>query len=385
MTRPLPLYAVLVFLSIPLSLGAAEKTIGPGDDIASAVQGLSTGDTLTLKAGTYPGFDLGNKDGVTIKAAPGEHAVIDGALGVGSNIGIITAGSLSNVTLGSPEGTLEITDSAPWVAAMQALNLDDATDLATFQSDYLSRDQIDLMGIQCTSNTGAKNTFQHLTIHHVPAICINQCSFDGSQYLNNTLHHCGVTRSGYAFYGHGSGQTYSGNVIHDMPIGFHLYAGTTQDAVIEHNILYNLGATAWWHRSSAAVKHGGAGILIDPGVNNTLRYNTLWSVDSPMAVGGDTRSENNILFQTTGDTGPSGSNNFTSDPQFVNASGGDFHLQAGSPAKTAASDGGEVGAYGGGATCIGADCGGSGTTPPPTSQAPAPHNLRLLHGLTTTR
>jgi hypothetical protein len=33
------------------------------------------------------------------------------------------------------------------------------------------------------------------------------------------------------------------------------------------------------------------------------------------------------------------------DPQFVNAAAGDFHLQPGSPARTAATGGGPVGAY----------------------------------------
>jgi hypothetical protein len=56
---------------------------------------------------------------------------------------------------------------------------------------------------------------------------------------------------------------------------------------------------------------------------------------------------------------------FAQDPQFVNASGGDFHLQPNSPAKTAGSDGREVGAYGNGNACVGVDCGTSTTPPPP--------------------
>lgn len=66
-----------------------ERTIGPGDSIATALRALRPGDTLTLRGGTYrervvnPTIYPGTATApIVVRAAPGERPVIEGLLWV---------------------------------------------------------------------------------------------------------------------------------------------------------------------------------------------------------------------------------------------------------------------------------------------------------------
>src|SRR5262245_59696093 len=82
---------------------------------------LNSGDTLLIHEGTYPGFDMSGREGITVKAAPGERAIIYAYLG-SSEFGTIIAADTRNVTLGDTDGTLEITNTDPWIDQMRQMS-----------------------------------------------------------------------------------------------------------------------------------------------------------------------------------------------------------------------------------------------------------------------
>jgi hypothetical protein len=341
---------------------------------------LQPGDLLLIHAGTYPGFDMGNLSGVqgaliTIKAAPGEHAVLDGYVGMPGCCGVIEGFHPAYVVIGDSDGQLEITHSDPWIDQIRRLDVDKQGDVRTFKAQYHDDPRINIGGVHLTGGSrGHHLTFQHLTIHHVLGMGFT-CGKNDSNYLNNTIYDIGYPRSGYGFYCAGDRQVFRGNVIHDGTYGFHLYDGAgygLNDSVVEHNIVYNIALKPWYHMSSGRIKRSGAAIHILPGNNNIVHYNTIYNNSIGLSVYGSANVRNNLLYQNQTDRDPDstiGSPNFMGNPRFISAQN-DFHLQSGSPGKTAANDGGEVGAYGNGYTCVGANCRG-GTAPTPTP-APTP-------------
>jgi len=337
---------------------------------------LQPGDLLLIHAGTYPGFDMGNLSGVqgaliTIKAAPGEHAVLDGYVGMPGCCGVIEGFHPAYLVIGDSDGQLEITNSDPWMDQMRRLDVTKPGDVGTFKAHYHDDPRLNIGGVHLTGGSrGHHLTFQHLTIHRVPGLGFT-CGKSDSNYLNNTIYDIGYPRSGYGFYCAGDRQVFRGNVIHDATYGFHLYGSTLSNSVVDHNVIYNISLKPWWHMSSSQIKNNGVALLILPGGhNNGVQYNTIYNSSIGLSVNDNSNVKNNILFQnkTDIDSGTTaGSSNFMGNPRFISAPN-DFHLQSGSPGKTAASDGGEVGAYGNGYTCVGANCGGEpAPTPTPTS------------------
>ena len=160
---------------------------------------------------------------------------------------------------------------------------------------------------------------------------------------------------------------------------------------ISGNILNRVGiGAAGGHR---------AGIILNvycsgqPATGNTIMHNTIYQSAGPcIDLGGSSagRVQNNICYRNASDSILNGgSGNTTShnllgtDPRFVNADQGDFHLQPGSPAIDA---GVQVGRpFQGAAPDLGAcevgeqTCGGPGTTTP-TPTVPPPTGLRLGPG-----
>ena len=133
-------------------------------------------------------------------------------------------------------------------------------------------------------------------------------------------------------------------------MGIYLHLGGSRNNKIYNNTVWNTVFGIWGQ-----------------GDSNVLVYNNISDVD----IGVGTDKQNNLV---------------TSDPRFVNASGGDFHLQAGSPAIDAgrqipgitdgfAGNAPDIGAYEFGVTpwTAGANTSGTGTTP-----LPAPRNLRIV-------
>jgi hypothetical protein len=69
-------------LLLSASCFAADRVLSPGDDLAEAAHRARSGDTITLKGGTYSGAVMlkGIKGPLTIRAAEGEKPVLDGTI-----------------------------------------------------------------------------------------------------------------------------------------------------------------------------------------------------------------------------------------------------------------------------------------------------------------
>src|SRR5262245_47744790 len=117
---------------------AATYTVGPGGACATpqaCIDRLQPGDTLLITSGSSPGFAVGNLSGssgapITIKAAPGATVVLDGALGLGGPYGVITLDNPQYVTIGAPDGPMEVTFSDPWLAEIRALDMGSDADVS---------------------------------------------------------------------------------------------------------------------------------------------------------------------------------------------------------------------------------------------------------------
>jgi parallel beta-helix repeat protein len=380
MTRPLALYAVLVLLSSPLSLGAANKTIGPGEDINSAVQGLSAGETLLLKAGNYGGFSS-PPSGVTIAGDPADgplKAVLSGGSGSGNFIDIASGDSitLDNLVIdGSGVGSaaLKITGSATNITISNCEIMHGAT-----QGILAANSGHRFSGLKVHDNGGVADNLDHgIYLQGTDMVVEN------SEFYNNTF---GFGIHVYNGAGESSRITLRGNRVHDNK--WAIVMGSGDDNIAYNNLIWN----------------NGQGIQIGNGGNNTQAYNNTIVNNSRGSGGGYCVSDvnsatvirNNICWGNPTNTIQGGdsavvSNNLTDDPLFVDAGSGDYRLKEGSPAIKAGVDlsslfttditGGtrptgpfDLGAYAFGATAP------SSPPPPPSSQVSLPpvHNLRLL-------
>ena len=246
---------------------------------------------------------------------------------------------------------------------------------------------------------------------------INISSAGVNEIIGNTVHGART----YGIYAGGDKGLIEGNTLYNNGgYGIHLYkpgGGTANDWVIRNNVVHSNGkgfehSMSGWQQTAGVIITRGknnqfynnivynnykGGVSTSFGAsdtliaNNTIYGNDEFGIDISDAFGGSigARVINNISYGNRGaqltDSGTNTTlqNNLTTDPKFVNAAGGDFHLQAGSPAIDAGQTLAEVTndfAYGvrpwpaGGAYDIGAyEFGsppGSGPSPPPPSGVP---------------
>jgi hypothetical protein len=178
------------------------------------------------------------------------------------------------------------------------------------------------------------------------------------EFLDNDIHDIPCQ---YAFYVHSANVVIDGNRLYNLAgYAIQVYAEQTgcclDNNIIRNNIIYNNGV----FREECAItfNHGANGLIYNnviynnqcgidvkrsatnTGVyNNTLYNNNVIGYGAAIFLENVTGTvvRNNILWQSgggvyDGGTGTVQSNNLETDPQFVNAAGNDFHLQATSPA-----------------------------------------------------
>ncbi len=122
-----------------------------------------------------------------------------------------------------------------------------------------------------------------------------------------------------------SAPTIEYNTLYDQAYSGILCTGQSNPLIRNNIIAFNGSASTW------ADTTYGSGINVQNSSFPLLSYNDVFQPpDQGVEYSGLTPDSTSISL----------------DPQFMDAPGGDFHLQAGSPAQTAASDGNEIGAYG---------------------------------------
>ena len=208
-------------------------------------------------------------------------------------------------------------------------------------------------------NFEAKNT----ALATSPTLTGNGVGVAGSfnEFINCSVHHNGLdtasASSGYGFYINGSDHLIERcRIYHNGGYGIHAFrsGGGADRITIRYNEIYDNSVLSTMLTAGVIVSSGSGHKVYGNIVRNEKRVaiqvydtcgdcvvynNTVYgSQYGTYITGTRTILKNNIFFQNSGGNilndgvGTIQSNNLTSNPLFVDASSGDFHIQSGSPA-----------------------------------------------------
>ena len=101
-------FLTLPLLLFPVIAHAATLEVTAGHSIAQALSRLSSGDTLTIHAGTYAENNLTPPSGVTIEGAPGERVVLrpTGSTAPGFELAGVSNTTIRNLTVDGSGGAI---------------------------------------------------------------------------------------------------------------------------------------------------------------------------------------------------------------------------------------------------------------------------------------
>lgn len=319
--------------SNPGSEGAPFRTIAKGS------QQLASGDTLFIRQGTYAEAMVNRIDGFVFRSGRSKDAMTR-----------YTAypGEEGKVVIQPPGGNFVIVFGGTSYVEVSGLVLDASkteggAGVITREKDHhnrLLRNEI-RNGRQGISGGG-----EH-------------------EIIGNRIHHM----RGYGIYTGGDNGLVEGNIFYDNGgYAIHLFQQSQEPSnwVIRNNIFFDNGRG--YIKRSSGQRNTAPAVLISRGRNNQFYNNLVYHNHAGIFVGygaSDTLVANNTVYgsddygilvssehsgsqnaylvnnlvwgNNSSQINDTGTNtrleaNLTSDPQVVNASGGDFHLQAGSPA-----------------------------------------------------
>ena len=325
--------------------------------IAEGIKCLASGDTLNIKAGTY-NEGLSGSEFIRLSGTSYDNATTIQAFGSD----VVT---LDGIGFNSPGTGLAIR-----YVIFRNLIFDGANVVGLIEFggggkggavDHIKLDGVEVKNLQSFPGVAA-------------AIVLAADSSDSIWITNSKIHDtgCGTdNQSQHAIYVSSSNHLIENTEIYNATgYGIHQYSGSPSNNVYRYNRIHDTGHSSpcdvrgaasiiLWSAGGAQVygnlltnNQGGIGVASD---NNLIYNNTVYGngigFESEVAAGrccypgilvdagwSGNVVQNNIVFgnaidsvDTTG-SATRASNNLTSDPQFVNAAGNDFHLQSTSPA-----------------------------------------------------
>jgi parallel beta-helix repeat protein len=314
----------------------------PFQTIAKGLSTLSAGDTLYLKAGTY--VERINSHSVRI---PSGTSWADAP--------VIAANPGDAVILRPGDGNEVLNLADPYV---QYVIFDGLVIDATGNKFGISVNK----GAQHirVKNCEIKNAIHSGVLSgYGPGVAAPNSQY--LEFLNCKVHHNGtVPNLDHGFYLGGSNNLVEGCEVHSNAAwGIQLYTGDESKPVRDNVVRRN-----YVHDNNAAGR-GRGGIVVSSGPNNHIYNNVVANNTAGIQISyanatgnlvynntvyghsgvgitihssaSDTQVKNNILYQndtaiSDGGRNTTEANNLTSDPSFVNASGGDFSLRRGSAA-----------------------------------------------------
>lgn len=366
------IYASVVLATLPSSIAAwaatyyvattgsnsntcvqAQNAATPKQTIPAGIGCLVSGDTLMVKAGTYSGQEISNPPGgsaiayTIVRNFPGDRPKI----------------TLANqfdrgfyVTRGSASSYIEV----------RGFEFDGVFDGAKVHGD-------DTIGyphhIRFIDNK------VHHTVNTGMLIASKSDGTDGGDHLiqGNEFYQIGIGTPGYhgmnTIYNTGNRTIVEDNVFHNSVNGVTIYTGSTPvyDVIVRRNVCYDMfrsnidtwqvGANGGW--CIGAAQTGGrhqiynnivyrsgsessfVGIAALNSVNDVKIFNnTIYNILNAGAAGIRISSSTNIQVRNNiaylagvNILGGTQSNNFTSNPSFVDPANGNFRLQSGSAAR----------------------------------------------------
>jgi len=309
----------------------------PFRTLNKAVSVLQPGDTLYIRGGTYVENLNNNIPGgtswsnpVTIAAYPGETVIVQAA---SSGVGVVYLAAASRSYIILDGLILDAAKTATNVVKITAGSTTGASNHIRIQNSEI-RNAVH-QGILITQPGADYNEFINLKIHDNGSSVLDHGMYFEDNH--NLVDDCDV----YSNYGYGiqiykwigvNGQDASYNTVRNSKFhdngksGIGLFVG-------DGNVAYN---NITWN-------NGEAGINVDYGASHTEVYNNTIYHNSNNGIEIDSTStgaviENNILYQNGWlaiwnlGSGTVADHNLTTDPGFVNAAAGDFHLTTGSAA-----------------------------------------------------
>lgn len=324
---------------------ATAQTIGtPKRNLAGASGGLSclsSGDTLDIRAGTYTedirsqlnNYPNGTSwaTATTIKGHAGETVQINGGMAFSSGVihryfimdNLVFNGGTSGFFLGAETDHIRLTNSEIKNAGRQGLDgTGDSHEIINVKIHDSGQDSPwpyhSGYGVYWR---GTNTLFERMEVYNNPGYGFH--IYSTIRGVNgNTVRYSKIYTNGGAegsqfglLLSSGSNNKAYGNLIYGNTGGIDVSYDCT-NCLVYNNTVYNNNII----RGNVKTPNNYDGIHIGTGINTIIKNNILYG-----------NYGSNTVNTATG-TNTTASNNLSTNPSFVNAASGDFHLQASSPA-----------------------------------------------------